>query len=580
MKTLFTGSKSAGSDGRRTRWGVLGSSLAAVALLAAPLVIDIGTHGASGLIGSAEAAPGGIPGPPDGGGGAAPDFGDLIILYRDDNGVPYPSPEVQVEDPDGVLVDGGLCWQPIAFNVSDDPDTVCPTSCVVDSVPTGTDVVDVNQYSCAVADGCSGCTQETEFGRINEARAPDAVFESQLEDVVVSLSIADCTTLDPAGRLVANVVDDITLDNLAKTIDSPLQNLAIYRELMLTGFIGTAPGIPLPDDNFYNTAARGLGAASDKSGGVNVDLVAYLNQIMGLSDPATPTVLGKLCETYREEVQGVIQLVEKCYLNYGAEQSDIEPAGANYAYTRADNFLALPDPAYIPEGDAAMDGWFEYLAVVDPAAEVPSFQIDQGLIQDAVFCVDGDGNPLDPVFNTPCAGTVAEFTGDNIGAFAQASDDARAVISFMHENQVPVGYETPVPCEASDENFYDLSLSEESGLQVPTKYVNNKEREFFVNVTNLGPDTANGVVTVVATNGGTLGEWSFPFVDLPAGQTVSNTQLFIINTTSDTINWTATVVAGPPGTDPNPGNNEVTAISTVNNPGGGGSGGQGGNPNN
>ena len=588
MKTLFTGSKTAGSDARRTRWGVLGSSLAAVALLAAPLAIDIGTNGASGLIDSAEAAPrlcdDGTRPPCNGGGGgdgggAAPDFGDLIILYRDDNGVPIPSPEDQVEDPDGVLVDGGLCWQPIAFNVDDE--LLCPEECVVDSVPTGTAVVDVNQYSCGVADGCSGCTQETDFGRINLARSPDEVFESQLTDVVISLSIADCTTLDPAGRLVASVVDDITLDNLAKTIDSPLQNLAIYRELMLTGFIGAAPGIPLPDPNFYNTAARGLGAASDKSGGVNVDLVAYLNQIMGLSDPATPTVLGKLCETYREEVQGVIQLVEKCYLNYGTDQSDIEPAGADYAYTRADNFLALPDPAYIPEL-TPNDGWFEYLAVVDPAAVVPQFQIDQGLIQDAVFCVDGDGNPLDPVFNTPCAGTVAQFTGDNIGAFAQASDDARAVISFMHTWQVPVDYETAVPCIADPDADprYDVSISEESGLQVPVTYINGTDREFIVSVANAGPDAATGTVTVTAveTNGAAVpgSPWVYEFTDLGGGFSESFVEPFDIDLgRSTTINWTATVEAE---FDVNPLNNTVTATTSVKNTGGGG-GGQGGNPN-
>ena len=55
MKTLFIGFKSTGSDARSTRWGVLASSLAAVALLAAPLAIEIGSNGASGLIGSAEA---------------------------------------------------------------------------------------------------------------------------------------------------------------------------------------------------------------------------------------------------------------------------------------------------------------------------------------------------------------------------------------------------------------------------------------------------------------------------------------------------------------------------------------------
>ena len=63
------------------------------------------------------AAKGGNPGPPPGkgGGGGAPDYGDLIVIYRDEYGVPIPSPAVQVPDPEtGVLVDGGLCWQPVA----------------------------------------------------------------------------------------------------------------------------------------------------------------------------------------------------------------------------------------------------------------------------------------------------------------------------------------------------------------------------------------------------------------------------------------------------------------------------------
>jgi len=580
MKTLFTGSKTAGSDARRTRWGVLGSSLAAVALLAAPLVIDIGSNGASGLIDSANAAAGGIPGPPDdgGGGGGAPDFGDLIILYRDIDGVPIPSPEVQVEDPEtGLLVDGGLCWQPIAFNV--DNTDLCPAECVVDTTTPAT--VDVNQYSCGVATGCSNCTQEVDFGRTNLARSPVEVFESQLEDVVVNLAIADCTTLDPAGRLVASTVaaDETVTTN---TIDSPLQNLAIYRQLMLTGFLGDAANpIELPGDTL-DTAARGLGVSSDKTGEVNVDLVAYLNSIMGLDD--VPTILGKLCETYREEVQGTIQLVEKCYLNYGMDLSDIPPLGADYAYTRETNFLALPDPAYIPEG-AAVAGWFEYLAVLDPAAVVPQFQIDQGFSQNAVFCVDVDGNPLNPVFNTECtalvpvAGSVAEYTGDNIGAFAQAADDTRAVINFMHDWPMPDAdvYGTPVPCEASGDTAYDVSISEESGLQVPMTYVNGTDREFIVTVANAGPDAATGFVTVTAvqTNGAAVpgSPWVYEFYELGAGFSASFPEPFNINLgTSTTISWEATVEAE---FDVNPLNNTVTATTSVRNTGGGGGNGNG-----
>ena len=75
---------------------------------------------------------------------------------------------------------------------------------------------------------------------------------------------------------------------LSGAIDSPLQNMAIYRQLMLTGTIGV-PSAGWCD--VLDTAARGVGAGSDKSGEVNVDLVAYLNQIMGLTDPATATIL-------------------------------------------------------------------------------------------------------------------------------------------------------------------------------------------------------------------------------------------------------------------------------------------------
>ena len=523
MKTLF---KDTGSDARKTRWGVLGSSLAAIALLAAPLVIDIGTQGASGLIDSAQAAPklcdDGTRPPCNGGGGggAAPDFGDLIKLYRDTSGVPY--------------LTADSCWQPL-------PSDTCDTSVctLVDGVPSGVDVVPVDPDTCAVAAACATCTQEVDFGRINEARSPDEVFASQLEDVVVSLATADCVTLDPAGRLVASSVDDTTLDNLAKTIDSPLQNLAIYRELILTGFIGTDPGIPLPGETLV-TAARGLGAASDKAGEVDVDLVAYLNQIMGLSDPLTLTTLDpKICIERKQEVQGVVQLVQECFLDYSA-----------YGYARTANFSLLPSPAYIP-ADVPVNGTFEYLVQLD---DVPTFGIEYGLITTAVF----EDEPGDEA--------------GNIGGFAQASDDARAVIQFMHENQVPVDFETPVPCVASGDIFYDLSISEQSGLQVPTNYINTKEREFFLNVANLGPDAANGTATVVATanDGGTLGSWTFSFTDLPSGQTASYTQLFTFTTTSPTINWTATAVADGPGTDPNPGNNEVTATSTVKATGGGG----------
>src|SRR5210317_2086810 len=82
----------------------------------------------------AERPPGAGNGGGGGGGGETTDFGDLIMLYRSDYGVPIPSPAVKVVDPEtGELVDGGLCCQPLACNFSDPPDpanVVCPDDCV------------------------------------------------------------------------------------------------------------------------------------------------------------------------------------------------------------------------------------------------------------------------------------------------------------------------------------------------------------------------------------------------------------------------------------------------------------------
>ena len=531
------------------------------------------------LFGNANAAPrlcdDGTRPPCDGGGGGGgtepPDFGDLIILLRDDNGVPIPSPATQVEDPEtGLLVDGGLCWQPVAFNVEDV--TLCPAECVVDTTDPAT--VSVSQLSCGVTAGCEGCTQEVDFGRINSARSPDEVYDSQLADVVVNLATADCVTLDPAGRLVASRVVDG--ESLSGAIDSPIQNLAIYKQLMLTGDLG----VPLPDGaSVFDTAARGIGAGSDKGGLVDVDLIAYLNQIMGLD--TVPTYIGKLCETYREEVQGVIQLVEKCFLNYGSDPSDVPPAGADYAYDRIANFSMLPNPAYIPP-TAPVDGWFEYLAASDvpnpdPDSTLPLFEIVYGPILETVFCTAPD--ELTGLCDPDTAVVDPGYTEGNIGGFAQAADDTRAVIDFMHNWPVPGNYPTPVPCEASGDIAYDVSISEVSGLQVPVTYINGTEREFIVTVANAGPDPATGTVTVtaVALSGASIpgSPWVFNFTDLAAGRSEAFTEPLVFDLgNSTTVSWTATAEAP---FDVNPANNIVTATTSVRNTGGG-QGGQGGRP--
>jgi hypothetical protein len=451
--------------------------------------------------------------PPDacGGGTEPPDFGDLVILYRDANGVP--------------ILDGNQCQQPIAF-----PSETCLLECA-EGEPC---LVPVDPDTCAVQIGFETCTQEVDFGRINSVRSPPSVFDSQMEDVVFTLTTADCITLDPAGRLVASSVigDEVS----TSTIDSPLQNMAIYRQLMTVGYLGAdAAQLVLPWATL-DTAARGVGVASDKTGEVNVDLLVYVNQMLGLSDLETTYLGAPICINVKEEVKGVVQLVEKCFLNYGA-----------YGYNRTVNFGALPDPAYIPT-DAPLAGWFEYLDLYAEAADpVPTlFFINQGPIMDAVFA-DEPG-----------------FTDGNIGGFAQAADDTRAVIDFMHSNPIPLGYETSLTCLDSGETVYDVSISDVSGLQVPVNMVAGTEREFTVAVANAGPDEASGIVTVTAvdTDGFSIPTFprSFDFT-LVGGTSQSWTEVFGIDYLT-TITWTATAEAE---FDVIPGNNSVTETTVVDN---------------
>ena len=282
--------------------------------------------GAVGLSGVAIAQGNGGGGGGKGGGGGGspspPDYGDLIILYRDANGAPIP--------------DGALCQQPIAFTEN----VGCPADDLIWNALDEVWLVPTDPATCAIEPQYATCVEEADFGRVNLSRASERVLASQLQDVLVNLAIADCTSLDPAGRLVYSRY--VGGDLVTGTVDSPLQNLAIYKFLMLDGELG----VPLPQSaGVLETAARGFGVAMDKAGLVNIDLLVYLNQIMGLTDPAVDTYLDKVSVTVREEVMGNVVEVTKWFLDY-----------SGFAYDRTANFTGLPSPAYIPEGAPTQDG--------------------------------------------------------------------------------------------------------------------------------------------------------------------------------------------------------------------------------
>jgi hypothetical protein len=495
-------------------------SAATSLLLVVVLATAAGAQGRGGGGGGGGTGGGGGGGT---GGGEAPDLGDLFILYRGADGVPILTPEG--------------CQQPLAA-----PGVALPAvgeiPACTPATPAQSCVIPVDPVTCAVMPGYESYTQEVDFGRTSVIRSPDTVLDTQMEDVLVNLASADCITLDAAGRLVTSTVAGGVTSTAE--IDSPLQNLSIYRQLMLTGYIGTAGApIQLPAAPLI-TAGRSLGAAADKLASINVDMVAYINQILGLTDETVATFLPKKCITVREEVRGVVQTVRKCFLDYGA-----------FAYGRAANFDWLPSPPYIPAA-GPVAGWFEYLAVSDPT--VPTFAIGQGSILAVV----------------PQLAANPALAASNIGGFAQAADDARAVIEYMHSWPVPGTYPTPVACTASREPGYDLSISSESGLQVPVKMVAGTEgREFTLTVANAGPDVATGSVTLTATDSAGASLPTFPrsysFTLLAGAQQTWTEQFSAAYAT--TVTWTATAVGE---FELNPVNNTVTQTTQVIGKGGGG----------
>lgn len=520
----------------------------------------------AGMSGSAFAAKGGTPGKPgDGGGGGTPDLGDLIVLYRDAWGLP--------------ILTADLCQQPLA--APGERFDVDGAECAPEPDSGDSCVIPVDPETCAIVGDYATFTQEVDFGRTSVIRSPVSVIEQSLGEVVTKLATAQCTSLDPAGRPVNT--SEIDGEVLSAAIDSPLESLAIYWRLMLTGYLGAdADQIVLPQDSgVLDMAARGLGAAADKTGKVTVDQIVYSNEILGLTDENVQTFLPKICINVREEVEGAVQTVRKCFLNYGGEHTNPSYASiggtiADYDYDRATNFGGLPAPAYIPDEGPA-EGWFEYLGVLDE--NVPSFWILQGPILDSVFCLVG-GDPVIPESGT-CEGTIDPgFEDGNIGGFTQAADDARGVIEFTHDRPLPLGYETAVPvCDTPNPNTkYDLSISGVSGLQVPTQIVDGSEgREFTVTVANAGPAAVSGEVTVTAepANGGTIegSPWTIPFTDLGAGQSYSETTFFSVNLGErTTIGWTAEAEAIPgcENCEVNPADNTATATSSVKVTGSGG----------
>lgn len=192
-------------------------------------------------------------------------FGDLYVIWRDDNGDPI---LVKWVDGTQVVYPGtgsteGWYVQPLDSNGN--------------PIPLDAEGHPINE----------NLVVEVDLGRLNVARAPEKVLDHALIEVLQKLSSATEVTLDPAGRL--------TVDGV--TIDSPLESLALFKAIVSTpavdGIItltatSTVDGqevtysFPISLEQAGLVAASAIAAASDKTGTLTIDEVMYIAKFFGL----------------------------------------------------------------------------------------------------------------------------------------------------------------------------------------------------------------------------------------------------------------------------------------------------------
>ena len=93
---------------------------------------------------------------------------------------------------------------------------------------------------------------EGDYGRLNVARAPSKVIDKALTEALSNLSTSgtDLYTLDSLDAVLAAIKSDQYY-----RVDSPLENIGLYRDLLSDSQIGDGTLVPVTSDNFLTLAA-------------------------------------------------------------------------------------------------------------------------------------------------------------------------------------------------------------------------------------------------------------------------------------------------------------------------------------
>ncbi len=286
------------------------------------------------------------------------------------------------------------------------------------TIPVGLDPVTQDIFPIYHVEGAEGdfeippdqlaFVQEVVLERANVARAPASVLEHALEEALGKLTAGTSITTDASGRIVVD----------GATIDSPLENLALYKQIMTAGGSNSwtevqanaAANLPA---QIVDLLASGwdptglLGGVFSKFAPVSLDAVLTEHSILGVN-----------------EVTGTGDTLQIDYFSFNQGNSEA------YDYDRVARY-----------GDLWMQ-WYQ-----DMDGNPFTLEAVQRTVLDAVWGSDGDGdgvndvgsgvNWIDEYIALSDDGldyeTVAA-TKSGVNDWAQAVDDARAVILHIHDS--------------------------------------------------------------------------------------------------------------------------------------------------
>jgi len=392
------------------------------------------------------------PGGP-GGGGTKPEipdtgelYGDLYVIFRDENGVP--------------VLDGNGCIQPISsVSGTDSVSGIEATEGEPFTLYSYIDSEGVWTY-CELTEEMATWVQTVDFGRLNLGRAPEGVIAHAFDEAINKMNVATAMKLDPAGRLVLTLPDEESEALVDKTIDAPAENLALYIKMMTDGDWITVDTNPIvkggppegkgpPDDDGpsseprpvlnesaieklvllgfdlgnpdklnteltdaeFTLAASLLAAAADKTGSITLDKVIYINSVYGINQAGS----------LDGEVEG------KTYFDFRA-----------YDYARA--------TTYSSRGSVECEDYGpSYVWVLQPELDVNGDEVPDHFVTTCMNLLGYDPDAVvvvnavrftDMVETYSTVPITYDFT-DNVRAFTQAADDALQVIEYIHNYKIP-----------------------------------------------------------------------------------------------------------------------------------------------